>query len=308
MLGPAQIVCKFHQYGHCKFSETCKHFHTKNTCENEKCDKTGCSARHPRMCKYFQKFRQCKFGTGCSYLHVNNSPSSDTSNTVQVMQEELKHIKCSLISKEIEINDLKERVNQLEKIVESRDTPPHESSFKCDICDYCCKSETVLKRHNTRKHKTETLRESFGHEDQSKSLTLSPIAEKRYDCHGSEKNSIMLKCELCEENCTNKEDFKDHLRTIHNCKEHCGYCNECVDCVLNDLPASAWTLTTFPCCMCNYVVTDIDIFKHHIRETHESRETCDVCKECVSCTVSQAMKEDFSLTVDSIRISPNNFT
>ena len=88
---------------------------------------TRCSARHPRMCKYFQKFCQCKFGSGCSYLHVNNFPSIDTSNTVQVMQEELQHIKCSLILKEIEINDLKERVNQLENFVEARDTPRHES-------------------------------------------------------------------------------------------------------------------------------------------------------------------------------------
>ena len=112
---------------------------------------------------------------------------------------------------------------------------------------------------------------------------------------------------LCEEYCTNNEDFKVHLRTIHNRKENCGYCNECIECVLHDLATSAWTLTTFTCSMCDFVDKDIDIFKNHVCESHELRDTCDVCKECVSCTVSQVMKEDLFLTVDSTRISSINF-
>ena len=92
MSGPAQPLCKFHQYGHCKFSQTCKHFHTKDTCTSSNCDRSQCTARHPKMCVYFLRLGWCKSGTDCSYLHDVPSPNGDIVNAVKVMQEELKFV------------------------------------------------------------------------------------------------------------------------------------------------------------------------------------------------------------------------
>ena len=133
MSGQSQVVCKFHQYDHCKFSENCKHFHTIDTCHTKRCDKIGCSAKHPRVCKYFHKSGQCKFGTGCSYLHVNNSPNSDIMNIIHVMQEDPNLVTNSLKAKEKKINQLGEKVKKLEKILKSRDNSVFEKLVMCTL-------------------------------------------------------------------------------------------------------------------------------------------------------------------------------
>ena len=62
--------------------------------------------------------------------------------------------------KEAEIDHLKENGNSLEDIVDSMKSKHHGSSFDYNICEYKCKSEKALKKHDTRKHKQEILRES----------------------------------------------------------------------------------------------------------------------------------------------------
>ena len=117
MSGPAQPLCKFHQYGHCKFSQTCKHFHTKDTCTSSNCDRSQCTARHPKICVYFLRLGRCKFGTDCSYLHDVPSPNGDIVNAVKVMQEELQFVTNALKTKETKINEFKEKVDKLENII-----------------------------------------------------------------------------------------------------------------------------------------------------------------------------------------------
>ena len=68
MAHASQPICKFHQYGYCKFGSPCRHFHTQDTCITENCDKLSCTSRHPRLCLYLTRFGHCKFGTACSYL------------------------------------------------------------------------------------------------------------------------------------------------------------------------------------------------------------------------------------------------
>ena len=51
-----------------------------------------------------------------------------------------------------------------------------QSSFKCDKCDFSSSSETILKRHNSTKHKKETLREDNVSET---SLEVSPVICER---------------------------------------------------------------------------------------------------------------------------------
>ena len=59
--------------------------------------------------------------------------------------------------------------------------------------------------------------------------------------------------------------------------------------------------------MCDLAVADIDIYKYHVRESYELRDTSDVCKKCVTCALSGVMVED-CFFVDSTSISSTHFT
>ena len=107
-------VCKFHQYGHCKYGSSCTRFHTENSCSNTNCDKTLCTLRHPQSCKHLSRHGHCQFGAGCSYSHSISLPRKDL---------------------EAEIDDLKEKVSSLKDIVDSMKSEHHGSSFDCNICE-----------------------------------------------------------------------------------------------------------------------------------------------------------------------------
>ena len=69
------------------------------------------------MCVYFLRLGQCKFGSDCSYLHDVPLPNGDIVDAVKVMQEELQFMTNAVKTKEMEINELKEKVNKLENII-----------------------------------------------------------------------------------------------------------------------------------------------------------------------------------------------
>ena len=157
MEGAALHCCKFHQYGHCKYGSTCKHFHTKDTCFDSNCDKNTCTLRHPKCCKHFSRLGSCKFGTRCSYSHTVAPIQNDLVKVVDEILKDLHTVKNTLKMKEAEIQHLKARVEELEVKVESSTSKPKEDIFKCNLCDYDCKSQKTLKSHTTRKHKNEPL-------------------------------------------------------------------------------------------------------------------------------------------------------
>ena len=79
----------------------------------------------------------------------------------------------SLNIKDIEIKKLEEKLTELESQLNNKSFSV-KSSFKCDICNYSCSSETVLKCHKSTKHRKETLREENIFET---SLKISPVKE-----------------------------------------------------------------------------------------------------------------------------------
>ena len=109
--GPSQSVCKFHQYGHCKFGTHCIHFHTKKTCSIPMCNQNQCTARHPKPCFYIFKNNYCKFGDSCSFLHPSPSPAScQLHYEILKVNDDLQLVITSLNIKEIEIQKLEGRI------------------------------------------------------------------------------------------------------------------------------------------------------------------------------------------------------
>ena len=114
-----ESICKFYQYGHCKFSEKCRKRHVHEICEIEACDRKNCSKRHPRLCRYFQIYHRCKFQP-CSYLH------EETKELI-----ELKNVKKMLEDKTAAIETLVSRIASLEsKVQELQITPSIVASSK----------------------------------------------------------------------------------------------------------------------------------------------------------------------------------
>ena len=103
-------VCKFHKFGFCKFREACKRKHLTPICESQsECkDKKQCHKRHPKSCKRFNSENGCKHGEECAYNHQ--------------VDEKFK-----------EVNELKEKVDILEKIVAKKVSKERERLEQLEI-------------------------------------------------------------------------------------------------------------------------------------------------------------------------------
>ena len=115
MEGDSDLVCQFHQYGHCWFGPHCRHFHTKKTCSTPMCNQNSCTERHPKPCFYFSSNRFCQFGISCSFLHQSPAPENcELKNNIVKLKEDLQLVITSLNIKDIEIRKLEEKVTELE--------------------------------------------------------------------------------------------------------------------------------------------------------------------------------------------------
>ena len=261
------------------------------------------------MCIYFVKFGQCKFGTGCSYLHVVTSPDSDIVNTIKVIQEELKFVTNTLKTKELEIKKLIEKVENLEKIIESQEIPTSENEFKCSLCKYSCKSDTVLKRHSSRKNNTETLRKSSAQDSKSKSIQLSPVSDKRVD-YKEDNSPTVYKCTICEFSSKSEKVLKDHKNKQH------------MEEIIREVPFLEASLEMSPVFRKRSEVTSISMssdfspskqfpgskcplceeyfyhekdFEVHMRDIHKLEEKCSKCSDCVECVLSDFPESAWTL-------------
>ena len=92
MGGAAQVSCKFHKTGHCKFGQNCRHFHSQTICSVANCDKK-CLDRHPKPCRSYARLGRCKFESTCSYLHCDSPAVNDTlANDVKELKEALEQV------------------------------------------------------------------------------------------------------------------------------------------------------------------------------------------------------------------------
>ena len=103
-----ETVCLFHNYGYCKYRETCRNIHYKETCEVKSCETPGCAKRHPKNCRYFNIYNRCKFGTFCSFAHVTSKVSNNYED---------EETKDKIVSLDMRVKTLEEKNEHLEREV-----------------------------------------------------------------------------------------------------------------------------------------------------------------------------------------------
>ena len=126
--------CKFFDTGFCKNRENCAFLHPTEICEeyldSGKCSNfKGCTERHPRQCRYWQK-KRCFHNQSCLYLHSNTlnpedknvdkesswDEKCDDDNKVEFANEE--EIVVHEKSITIEVNGKILKVSRMEEIAE----------------------------------------------------------------------------------------------------------------------------------------------------------------------------------------------
>ena len=99
----AENLCKYFQFGHCKFFDNCRNRHVNELCDNSNCEVINCFKRHPRPCRFYQLYHRCRFEP-CSYLHIKTNEA-----------EEIEKLKNILEIKTIEVETLTDKMGFLER-------------------------------------------------------------------------------------------------------------------------------------------------------------------------------------------------
>ena len=201
----AQNVCRYHKFGHCKFSETCRFLHFNERCENSTCEIRSCKLRHPRKCKWFRDYNRCKFGEWCSFDHVDTNANEDS---IKEIFDKLEQLTKIILEKDEVINKLAEKIKKLEENYDNDDdedviendveetdvnttfvNPYLKKRYPCEICDFQAKSNAGLQLHVKSKHtQPDLISEELS--DKNESEIVNEITQNNTDLEmHSEKNN-----------------------------------------------------------------------------------------------------------------------
>ena len=111
----SEIVCKFYQNGYCKFRNQCRHQHVETVCETINCRSRECMLRHPRECKYYQRYGRCKFNSYCLFKH-SDTPCNVESDLEKKVLELIEHTVNEKV--DLFIKKMEEKIEKFESILE----------------------------------------------------------------------------------------------------------------------------------------------------------------------------------------------
>ena len=198
-------VCRHYQTGFCKFGESCRKQHVKESCQITKCNLKICTKRHPKVCKYFKQHQFCKFGDSCSYRHDIFEPSGCP------LEKQLESLKATVVKMSAVICNLEEKIARLENV----------SILEIE-------RDTLTLGDNS-------IQLSVPEEDREEVSTppiaLSPSTEERQvksplkKIREQELNLQVEKCEACEEEFDTEDDLDIHMETHGKCM-FCPWCKQ----------------------------------------------------------------------------------
>ena len=244
----SQNVCWFNRFGYCRFGNHCFRKHINIICENVNCEIAKCSSRHPRKCKYFLEYQKCKFGEYCRFSHgIPNNPKNmekieALEKEVEVLKQEIKHMKDHFDMKESQLKMIQTEVNEkvviiqkvelaskyLEKELEDSKTEIRLLLDKIDIIEEVnktleieaikAKKETdVLKEDLDKKNKeTEFLKDTLTKNKEEREALILKINQTNNKAEEeSNKEEVKHLCYKCEFIGKSKEDLRTHVIATH---------------------------------------------------------------------------------------------
>ena len=264
-------VCRYFQTGFCKHSEKCRKQHVQEVCSSSLCKDKSCTKRHPKPCKHFTTFSICKFGNHCAYKH-------------EVSKEQIDYMKLvtTVTTLETQVQDMSVKISNLEKELQNKNIKEAsiEKKVKCDKCNYTANSNTVMKRHNSTKHRSpsRTTPEKVRDTSHNDSLQLSPITSEGseeilpsfMECDTSlqllanqTSSSPQFKCDLCKHESESEVALHGHKSLAHD----------------KNIPHTAkWDQNK--CHICNNAFTKTNDFKYHMIKQHGFENNSDKCMNC----------------------------
>ena len=108
-----QNVCRYNQFGYCKFAQACRKYHVDDLCVDSACDLSICMKRHPVECRYFRNYKRCKFSL-CKFSHEINDDEK-----LKELNEKVDRIEDVLKDKteiELKIKEIDEKLKELDKL------------------------------------------------------------------------------------------------------------------------------------------------------------------------------------------------
>ena len=244
-------TCKYNQTGFCKFRQNCQKRHEQTICqENHDYKSMGCSLRHPKVCKSYEKEGTCRFKDECAYKHQNNlADAMNSSHTQEIknIQQEMNQMKSMILQMENKIEILKniiqditqtnveeivaivvsslERTKEIENNVIIETVNKAQDSFNCDKCSFKCNEEWSIIRHMSQEHGECSSCDFCGTYFGTKHL-LQKHNEKEHnhdkqDEDSSEEESKISEheCKQCTYKSKNSNDLQWHMEKCHESKK-----------------------------------------------------------------------------------------
>ena len=110
-------VCRFNQFGYCKFGNSCFRKHVNSICENGRCFKSDCELRHPKKCRYFLQYSYCKFGEFCRFKH-EDIRNDGIDKEIEKLRFEIEKLGKAIETKE---NEIKNKDIEIRKLSSAED-------------------------------------------------------------------------------------------------------------------------------------------------------------------------------------------
>ena len=186
-------------------------------CNNNQCSVVTCLYRHPRVCKYFNKFGRCKFEDSCAYLHKSEDKISELRREQEKEIDKLKK----------DVKDLKNQVNELQNAVNQISNSPNQTS----TLNSCSKSQVMANSTFTSNCSSITMVQSNHNITNSQAnfgpvipqldgiLNSLPQATHTISHEAQQSEDKSLHCETCHQTFDTEDQFND------NAYNFC--CDEC---------------------------------------------------------------------------------
>jgi len=172
----------------------------------------------------------------------------------------------------------------------------NEKPFKCDECDYCCKSNSNLKRHKKQKHLNEKPFKCDECDYCCKRNSSLKLHKKQK--HSNEKP---FKCNDCDYCCKSTSNLISHKKNKHSNEKpfkcnKCDYCCKVNSALTSHKKQKHSNEKPFKCNTCNYCSKTNSGLKYHKKQVHwtaEQRREAKVPGFCTNCYLTKPHNDSF---------------